>query len=106
MTKSLSANPSRTRAHLSRLFPVFLRPTALYRFFKDKRASRGTKILLVLGLVYVVWPLDLIPDAAPFIGWLDDVGVASAVLGWLAIQVSRHEQMRDLIEAKSVAGAD
>jgi uncharacterized membrane protein YkvA (DUF1232 family) len=95
---SLSPPASRTRSHLKHLFPAFLRPTALYRFFRDKRASRGSKILLVLGLAYVIWPIDLIPDAAPFIGWLDDIGMASAVLGWVALKVSSHERKREALE--------
>jgi uncharacterized membrane protein YkvA (DUF1232 family) len=71
--------------------PIFLRPRALWRFFRDRRASRGSKILLVLAIAYVVWPVDLIPDVVPVFGWLDDVGVASAVLGWVAMSVNRHE---------------
>src|SRR5437764_8542320 len=87
----------RTRSHLARMFPPFIRPTALYRFFTDKRASRGSKLLLLFALAYVVWPIDLIPDAAPLIGWLDDVGLATAVLGWVAIKISRHEHAREAL---------
>lgn len=29
-------------------------------------------MLAVLGLVYAVWPLDLIPDVVPLLGWVDD----------------------------------
>lgn len=27
---------------------------------------------LVLGVIYTIWPIDLIPDVAPGIGWIDD----------------------------------
>ena len=40
-------------------------------------------IIVLLAFLYVVSPLDLIPDAIPVIGWLDDLGV----LAWAARQV-------------------
>lgn len=40
-------------------------------------------IIVLLAFIYVVSPLDLIPDAIPVIGWLDDLGV----LAWAARQV-------------------
>ncbi|MBL9084238.1 MAG: DUF1232 domain-containing protein [Planctomycetales bacterium] len=32
-------------------------------------------LLAVLTVLYVLSPLDFIPDVIPFLGWLDDVGV-------------------------------
>ena len=40
-------------------------------------------IIAVLAMLYIVSPLDLIPDFIPVIGWLDDLGV----LVWAARQV-------------------
>ena len=40
-------------------------------------------IIAVLAMLYVIAPLDLIPDFIPVIGWLDDLGV----LVWAARQV-------------------
>ena len=40
-------------------------------------------IIALLALLYVLSPLDLIPDFIPVIGWLDDLGV----LAWAARQV-------------------
>ena len=40
-------------------------------------------IIVLLAFIYVVSPLDLIPDFIPVIGWLDDLGV----LSWAAKQV-------------------
>ena len=40
-------------------------------------------IIALLALLYVISPLDLIPDWIPVIGWLDDLGV----LAWAARQV-------------------
>jgi Protein of unknown function (DUF1232) len=40
-------------------------------------------LIAVLALLYVLSPLDLIPDVIPIVGWLDDIGV----LAWAARQV-------------------
>jgi uncharacterized membrane protein YkvA (DUF1232 family) len=40
-------------------------------------------IIVLLAFIYVISPLDLIPDFIPVIGWLDDLGV----LAWAARQV-------------------
>ena len=45
-----------------------------WQFLKDPKASLLTKLLFVGALVYVVVPLDVIPDVAPIVGWLDDLG--------------------------------
>ncbi len=53
------------------------------RFFKDKEASLMGKLFVLATLAYVVWPLDLIPDVAPVIGWLDDLGMATIAMVYL-----------------------
>jgi len=40
--------------------------------------SAGTWATIAGALAYVVFPVDIIPDFIPYIGWLDDV----FVLGW------------------------
>lgn len=37
----------------------------------------------VLALLYILSPLDLVPDWIPLVGWLDDIGI----LAWAARQV-------------------
>ena len=41
----------------------------------DQGSDARRKILFVLGLIYIICPIDLIPDLIPVVGWLDDVGV-------------------------------
>ena len=45
---------------------------------KWKRAT-----IALLAFLYIMSPLDLIPDVIPVIGWLDDLGV----LAWAAKQL-------------------
>jgi uncharacterized membrane protein YkvA (DUF1232 family) len=48
-----------------------------------KRATWKRAVIGVLALLYVLSPLDLVPDWIPLVGWLDDIGV----LAWAARQV-------------------
>jgi uncharacterized membrane protein YkvA (DUF1232 family) len=48
-----------------------------------RRPTWKRVLLGVLALLYILSPLDLVPDWIPFVGWLDDIGV----LAWAARQV-------------------
>ena len=39
-------------------------------------------IAIILAIIYVVFPIDLIPDVIPVIGWLDDLIVIGLALGF------------------------
>ena len=32
-------------------------------------------LVVVLGLIYIAWPYDLLPDIFPITGWIDDIGI-------------------------------
>lgn len=32
-------------------------------------------VVLILALLYIISPIDLIPDVIPVVGWVDDVAV-------------------------------
>lgn len=60
------------------LIPNFLK--LLVRLFKDSRVPMAEKAMLVGTIVYIVSPLDLLPDVIPFIGQVDDLYLAALVL--------------------------
>ncbi|HJN08936.1 MAG TPA: YkvA family protein [Pirellulaceae bacterium] len=45
-----------------------------------KRFPVRSLVLVVAGLLYFVWPLDLVPDAIPMLGWLDDVTLLAFII--------------------------
>jgi uncharacterized membrane protein YkvA (DUF1232 family) len=47
---------------------------------RDPRVSRGSKALVWFAIVWVVSPIDLIPEFIPIAGPLDDAVVAALVL--------------------------
>jgi uncharacterized membrane protein YkvA (DUF1232 family) len=44
----------------------------LVRLVRDPRVSRADKVILGGTILYVIAPLDFIPDMIPFIGQIDD----------------------------------
>ncbi len=60
------------------LIPNFLK--LLGRLFRDSRVPTTEKALLVGTIIYVISPIDLIPDFIPFIGEIDDLYLVSLVL--------------------------
>jgi uncharacterized membrane protein YkvA (DUF1232 family) len=64
--------------------------TRLLRYLKDPSVPVGRKLLGLVTALYVVWPLDVLPDMIPIIGWLDDVGILGLGAWWVVREVNRH----------------
>jgi uncharacterized membrane protein YkvA (DUF1232 family) len=60
------------------LIPDFLK--LLFRLLKDGRVPAAEKAMLIGTVVYVVSPLDLLPDFIPFLGQVDDLYLVALVL--------------------------
>jgi len=56
---------------------------------RDPRVPRRAKVAVVIAMVYVLSPIDLIPEFLPVIGPLDDVIVVALALRYAARQVPR-----------------
>jgi len=52
----------------------------LGRLLKDARVPTAEKALFLAAIVYVISPLDFIPDVFPFIGQVDDLYVVALTL--------------------------
>ncbi|HET8880006.1 MAG TPA: DUF1232 domain-containing protein [Arthrobacter sp.] len=61
-----------------RLLPDLLR--LIRRLIADGSVAVGVRIRLVLLLLYLLSPIDLVPDFLPVIGYADDVVIVALVL--------------------------
>ena len=59
---------------------------ALYLSLRDSETPVPAKVLASLTVAYALSPIDLIPDAIPVLGYLDDV-ILLPVLVWLTIKL-------------------
>lgn len=60
--------------------PFAVDVTALYLLFRDPEYPVMKKGICVFALIYFITPVDLIPDAIPVAGMLDDAGVIAAAV--------------------------
>lgn len=63
---------------------------ALYHFLRDPKADWKPKLFLILVVLYLVWPMDLVPDLVPFLGWLDDVGFTTLAVSYLVYASKKY----------------
>ena len=66
-----------------------------FAMLRDKRyvLSWKTKTLLVAGLLYFLLPSDLTPDFVPFIGYIDDAAVMTAIFKRIAHEVMHYKSL-------------
>ncbi|MCU7491482.1 MAG: YkvA family protein [Bacteroidota bacterium] len=67
---------------------------ALFRYMRDPYVSWHRKAIVVGALIYFISPIDAIPDLAPLIGYLDDLGVITAVLKFLGSELIPYYERR------------
>ena len=67
----------------------------LVRLLRDPRVPRRSKWITALAVAYFIDPLDLIPDAIPVLGEMDDLAVALFALDALLVDTP-EEVLRDL----------
>lgn len=66
---------------------------------KYKKVPVGTIAAIVGTLLYVLSPVDLIPDFIPVIGYLDDAAVLAACLNFTRFDVEEYKKNRKLLTA-------
>ena len=76
-----------------------------WRLVRDGRVPLWAKSVLAMGVVYIVFPLDFVPDYVLGLGQLDDVGVALLCFKlFLSLcppgMVQEHLRQMDAVEAE------
>lgn len=81
--------PSRELAMpVLRLLPDIL--VLVRRLLADPATPRSVRFALGFLVLWIVSPIDLLPEFLPGIGPLDDIVVAALVLRWVARRVGRE----------------
>ena len=68
-----------------------------WRLLGDRRVPPALKLLPLAFVAYVVWPLDLVADAIPVLGQLDDLGILL-----LGLRLFLHLAPRDVVAAQQM----
>ena len=86
--KQAAAMPKEPFAETWAYFQAMLRLIRAYADGTYIGASESTLVVVIAAIIYVVNPLDVIPDALPALGYLDDATV-------IALAVRRSRQALD-----------
>lgn len=84
---------------------ILLKIRQILQFFSSNEISFGKKVLMALAVCYIFWPVDLIPDVIPVLGWLDDIGVAALALRYIFNQMDKLEEKSQPIQPKTQVDA-
>ena len=111
--RSKRRGAGRTVLHAIRQIPAYLR--LLVGLLFDSRVAPIDKLLVVGAIVYVISPIDLIPDVIPFFGEIDDLFVLTLALQHLVAHADEEvlldhwagdpEELSDLNVGRIMAAA-
>ncbi len=68
----------------------------LWAIMKHKQTPWVVRLLLVAGFIYILLPVDFIPDNFIIVGWMDDLALA-IVLVAAALKFTPEELLAKLI---------
>ena len=88
LEKVLRSNRSKKfREDLKLLFQMF----SDYKNKKYTLLSKGTPLILIATLLYILSPIDVIPDSLPFVGGLDDIAVLMYAVHTLSDELKTYK---------------
>lgn len=67
----------------------------VWAMLRNPAAPALSKIVALLAAVYIISPVDLVPDVIPILGWIDD-GVITLLLFQLAFKLLPKEMYESL----------
>ena len=50
---------------------------------RNKNHPKAIRVAAALGVLYLLFPFDFLPDLMPFVGWIDDLLVVFGVVGYI-----------------------
>lgn len=86
------------------IFNFFKRISVLYKYLLDKEVSIFKKILVIAMIVYVISPLDVIPEAVLGFGFIDDAMIAIYVISSISKQLDKYIEANEEIKVKEERG--
>ena len=69
---------------------LFKRIKAIVPFMKDKQVPIRKKLLIVIGVLYLLMPIDLVPIIIPVFGFLDDIILWAFIILYLKEELDRY----------------
>lgn len=76
-----------------------------FKFLFDKEVPFRKKIILIIGIIYFLVPIDFIPEPILLIGFIDDIVILAFVLTKLSSDLDKYMEDKEIIKKnKGVKG--
>ena len=72
------------------------RITSLRLYLKDPDQSKLKKILIIFGIIYLLSPLDLVPEPVFGLGLIDDAVLWVSILSYLAKELDSYQDTGEM----------
>ena len=76
------------------VIPIMISLSKHYVEGKYTTVPYGTILAIMSALIYVLSPVDIIPDFIPFVGHLDDVAVIGLCLSMVKTDIEAYDEWR------------
>lgn len=64
----------------------------LWKFAKDPQAPWAGKAVAIAALIYLISPVDAIPDIIPILGLTDDAGIITLAISMLSSDLKKYQK--------------
>lgn len=72
------------------IFKILSHLKALKKYMMDGDVKWYRKSVVIAALVYFITPIDAMPDFAPLLGYLDDIGVIAWTIKFLGNEINSY----------------
>jgi len=100
MSTQMPDSPPPPRPEGSPLQELLRQGRIAWRLFTDRRVPLLTKLIPVLAVVYLVSPIDVVPDFLPIAGQADDLAILLLAVRFF-IEMAPKEIVRELDAGKT-----
>jgi len=69
---------------------LFKRLKAIKYFLKDKEVRKRKKFIIIAGILYLLMPIDMVPEPILICGVVDDVVLWTFILWYLKDELDRY----------------
>ncbi len=63
---------------------------AIPAFLKDKSVPLRKKLIVIFGIAYILWPIDLIPAPILIFGFVDDLVIWGFIIYYLRDELDKY----------------
>ncbi len=72
------------------IFKILSHLKALKKYMMDGDVKWYRKSVVIAALVYFITPIDAMPDFAPLLGYLDDIGIIAWTVKFLGDEINSY----------------